>query len=1121
MVKSITLQNKTKAMIKIKQILLLALCCVAVSTAYAQKSARISGNVSSDSEGPLMMVNITERDNSDRIIEAAQTDMEGNFSMIVKNTSNRLEISYIGYKTQKLEIGSRTVFNIKMVEDNIIEEVVITAKPRTRSGNLDILDREVSSATQKFEMSEMDGLSFASVDEALQGQIAGLDVVFSSGDLGSGTQMRLRGTSTINGNAEPLIVVNDNIWEMPDDQSESFDYTRLDNENFSELLSVNPDDIESIEVLKDAASCAIWGSRGANGVIKIKTKRGHRGPTQVNFSYKFKEKWLPKGLSLLNGDEYTMLLKESHFNPNQSSVESNIPELNYDPDFTEYENFNNNTDWVDAVSKHGYRNDYSINLTGGGEKAVFRISGSYASETGTIIDQYLETLSSRLTLDYYVSDRIKVMTEFAFSYTHNKKNYEDLLGIAQNIMPNMSIYNQDRYGNNTDDYYRMLFTGSATFDNEADGTVDQKGYKNPVALAKLASKNEDSYSIAPQITLEYDLLGLEDDETRLKYRGLVYMNASTLTEDSYLPASLLNSVWTEAGVNQSSMYDSKSLQFTTRHSLIFTPYFGDKHYLTMSGQFEMNTANSTTQNQVASRLPSGLEGTSLGATLNTASTGRGQSRSLNLTYQAHYSYDSKYVIGFAIRGEGHTQFGDDQKWLFYPSVSGRWNVSDESWMQWAKPVLSMFSIRPSYGWSGNTPGQEYLMYTTYSPGTSYLGISGFVPGGIRMTNLRASDKREFNLGSDFGFFNDLLTGSFNYYLNTTYDQLMQNYAIPTSTGYSSLAYKNSGAVENSGYEFNFNLNRLKIAKDFTFSAYLNVGQNFNEVKEMEESLLDSQNGDYDFKNGSYLGRIQIGNPLSSIYGFRYKGVYRYSYKNWEKALAEQAAGRNGTCPIVYDANGMVVYNADGTPKRMVFNYDNETGTSTYEFTGGDAIYEDVNHDGNINELDLVYLGNSNPKAQGGFGFTFAYKKFTLKTNFTYRWDVDVINQARMNVENMYSNYNQSTAVNWRWRKEGDITEIPRALYNSGYNYLGSDRFVEDASYLRLSYVQLSYSFDTNWLKKYGLRNLTVYASADNLCFWSKYTGLDPEVSAGAWGRATDYSKTPRSRSYTISLSVGF
>lgn len=309
--------------------------------------------------------------------------------------------------------------------------------------------------------------------------------------------------------------------------------------------------------------------------------------------------------------------------------------------------------------------------------------------------------------------------------------------------------------------------------------------------------------------------------------------------------------------------------------------------------------------------------------------------------------------------------------------------------------------------------------------------------------------------------------------------------------------------------------------------YFNVGKNYNEILELEEAYLEAKNGKYDEpENAKYLGRVQIGNPSGAIYGFRYKGVYRYSYKNWEKALAEEAAGRNGTCPIVRDSDGNVVYEANGKPKKMSLFFDNESLASfrNYEFRGGDAIYEDVNNDGTINQLDIVYLGNSNPAAQGGFGFNFRYKKWGLRTSFTYRWDVDVVNASRMAFENMSSFENQSIATNWRWRKEGDITEIPRAVNgsNNAFNYLGSDRYVEDASYIRLSYVQLSYSFEPSWLKKMGLSQLNLYVSADNLCFWTKYTGLEPEIATGGdFGIATDNTKTPRSRSYTLSVSVGF
>ena len=1097
---------------------MLVLLCLVSSGVYAQKGARISGTITSDAEGPLIMVNVTERDPSNRIIEACVTDFEGNFSMVVKNTSNVLEISYVGYKTQRVEIGSRTVFNIKMVEDNMLETVDIVAEQRSRSGGLDILEREMTHATQKISMEEMDGLSFASVDEALQGQIAGLDVVFNSGDVGSGTQMRLRGNSTLGGeiDASPLIVVDDNIFEVDEG---SIDFENATNDSFAELLMINTEDIAEIEVLKDAASCAVWGSRGANGVIKIKTKRGKRGPTRVNFTYKFKDKWTTDGYNLLNGDDYTMLIKQALFNRDQVGVD--IPELNYDQTFPEYQNFNNNTDWVDAVSKHGYRNEYNLNISGGGEKATFRISGGYSNENGQVIGQDLNSFSSRLALDYYVSARIKVIADFAFSYTQQRRNTMDLFYQSLSMMPNMSIYNQDSLGNNTDQYYAMLKYSNA---NMLQSTMVNR--QNPIAVGDLAQYNTENYSINPQITFEYNLLGLEDNETQLKYRGMVNLNASTYSGSVYLPAALSTQEWTNDDKNKSQADDSKSLGFTTRHQFILTPYLGSSdHYMTMNAQFELSTSSGNSQNSTAVGLPTGnISSSTVGALLKGAGTGKWESRNISFVFDAHYSYKSKYSLRLAVRGEGNTAMGDDRKWAAYPSISARWNIIDEPWMEWAKPYLSMLSLRPGFGMDGHAPG-ENVSFNSYSTfGYSYLGMAGFQMDGIRLTDLRRSDKREWNIGSDFGFFDGFFTGAFNYYNGTTYDNIIYGYRLPSTTGYSSLKYKNSGTVRNYGWELNMNLNNIKLAKDFSMSMYFNVGNNFNEILELEEAYLDEKNKDYDApENTKYLGRIQIGNPSGAIYGFRYKGVYRYSYRNWEKALAEEEAGRDGSCPIVRDAEGNVVYEANGKPKKLVLFYDNVDKTNKYEFRGGDAIYEDINHDGTINELDIVYLGNSNPAAQGGFGLTFRYKRWSLRTSFTYRWGVDVVNTSRMAFENMSSFDNQSVAVNWRWRKEGDITEIPRAVYDqsSAYNYLGSDRFVEDASYVRLSYLQLSYSLEPAWLKKVGLKSLNIYASADNVYCWTKYTGLNPEVASGDDGVAYDGSKTPRPRSYTLSLSLGF
>lgn len=1105
-----------------KYILLTVLCFIASATTLSAQQ-RISGQVS-DAMGPLMMVNVVEIDKENRIVEHATTDFDGNFTMIVKNNKNKLKFSYVGFQDVILEIGTRTVFNVSMKDDNQIQEVVIQARPRTRSGGLDILEREVSVAKQTFNMSEMEGLSFASVDEALQGQIAGLDIVFNSGDLGSGTQMRLRGTSTINGNQEPLVVVNDNIFEMPD--GEDFDFTTANEEKFAQLLTVNPEDIESIEVLKDASASAIWGSRGSNGVIMIKTKRGSRGETRVNYSYRYSNAWIPKGLNLLNGDDYTMFLKEAHFNPTQSSTASNAQELNYNPAFAEYENYNNNTDWVKAVSKHGHTHDHNISLTGGGEKATFRVSGGYYTQSGQIIKQNLDRFTTRMALDYYVSDRIKVSSDFSLTYTNNDKNYDGLLGTAQLIMPNMSIWAQDPQGNNTDEYYLMLQNASSIFDK------NQKDIVNPVAMGNLAWKKEKSYRIAPQISLDYQLLSLDRNETQLRYYGMVYMDASTLSNGSYRPSSLTTKGMLDGSYNASSTNDQKTLSFNTRHRLTFSPKFSNPDHVTQfMAQFEMSTGNGNSQASSSYGIPSGITSTTTGTYLQSSSTSTWQWRSMAVLAQAFYSYkEGRYSATATLRRDGSTKFGANNRWGNFPSLSLRWNIIDEPWMQWSmdKIKLSMLSIRPGWGMTGSQPGSEYLHYTTYDTSGKYMGMTSIAQGGLRLTDLKWAKKNEYNIGTDFGFFEDKLTGSFNYYDNNTTDQLMAGYAIPSSNGYSSLAYKNTGAVRNYGWEVNVSGNKFIKVGDFSISAYANVAQNFNTILEMEESVLNNTNADFDYKNGSYLNRIQLGNPLGSLYGFRFKGVYQYNYNTtwskdrWAQAEADAAAmGKklHDLYPVAGDDQGNTIYGADGKPLRMAYNY--ADGNAQYSFRGGDAMYEDINHDGNINQLDIVYLGNSNPKLQGGFGLTFQYKRLSLKTQFTYRYGVDVINSARMNVENMHSNNNQSIAVNWRWRKEGDVTMMPRAMYGKGYNWLGSDRYLEDASYLRMSYLQASYSVDPQVLKKYGLNQLYLSASANNLFILSKYTGLDPEIGANGWGQAFDTSKTPRSRSFTLALTVGF
>ncbi len=1113
---------------------------------------RISGTVS-DEFGPVIGCNVIEKDANNRNVNATITDVNGNFQLAIKNPKNKLVVSYVGYKTFSQVIGSQTNFQVQLKDANELGTVTVTAKQRFRGDGLSIPKDEVSVATQTMNMEIVDGLAFTSADEALQGQIAGLDIVANSGNLGAGTTMRMRGVTTINGSSEPLIVVNGNIMDVPD--AKDTDWSTATEETYSSLLSINVNDIESIDIMKDAAATAIWGARGANGVISIKTKRGKRGKIRIDYNFSLQGNWQPKGYNLLSGDEYTMLMKEELYNPTQNpSATTNINELNYNKSWAEYNNWNDNTDWVKAVTQTGWNQSHGLTISGGGEKAVFRISANYDHQTGTIIKQVLNRFSTRLNLEYYVSDKLKFTTEFPLTYTKNQKSYANILGKALSMAPNMSIYREDGNGFDTNEYYIMLPSaekdeyGSSVSGTSSLQLKSVRDIGNPVAIANLAWNNESTYRITPDFRINYYFLGNDDHKTRLDYEGQVYLDIFSKSNPTYCPGSLSTNGWKDNSYNLYTMDDYNSFQFQTRHQLIFTPKFKNEDIAWMMlGRWELTSGTSYGQNVSERKLPLGAQSPTLPAEISNMSTSNGEWRSMAGVFSTHLSYKGRYNADFTVRADGTTRFGDNNKWGYFPGMSVRWNISDEPWMKWSRKVLSMLAFRPSWGVNGRTPSSEYLQYAKYAAGSQYGNGNTMLPStrvdGLQLSDLKWEKTTSWNLGANLGLFDDMIEADFNYYYKKTKDLLNPGVAISSQTGYTTLAWKNIGSMENKGWEFNITAKKFIKAGKFSMDASFNVAQNFNKITEMDQTVLDGINEDWSADSrGKYLKRIQVGNALGSIFGLRHKGVYQYSYDYLENLRRqgyvmegnEKIMIRNNndlvdylnnrflpagkTAPIALNRDGKVITGADGKPLRMTYN--SKDGGETYKFDGGDVIYEDVNHDGTINSLDMVYLGNSNPKFSGGFGFTFRYGNWSLRTNFVYRTGFKVVNFARMGVEKMYDTTNQSTAVNWRWRKNGDVTEIPRALYNYGYNWLGSDRYVEDASFLRFSYVSLSYDVPKKFLKSVGLNTLRFDLSGQNIFVWSKYSGTDPEHANNGWNFASDSSQTPRSKSFTLRMRIG-
>ena len=1081
----------------------------------------------SDDMGPLMGATICEIDATGRIIESTVTDFDGNFTMKIRNVKDKIRFSYVGLKTVTLPIN-KTTYIIKMVSATMIKEVVVKSKRRMQGNNLPIPQREISYATQSISMKEFEGLGITSVDEALQGRIAGLDIIGNSGDLGSGSTMRLRGAASLSSltDANPLIVVDGNIRDV---DLSNFDIQGANNEKFAELLNINPEDIANINVLKDAAASAIYGSQGGNGVIELTTKRGAKGPAKVTYSLKLTGTYQPDGYDLLNGDDYTMMLKESYFNPAQNDNASNVNELNYDPSFSEYQQYNNNTDWRDAVTQWGLRQNHYVSVSGGGEKASFRIGGGFDHETGTIIEQKLNRFSTRVALDYTISQRIKVSTNFSLTYTKNDRNSDNLLWLAMKKMPNMSIYEQDPItGADTDRYYTMLQSGSNIFNESRAGANDnQKAYVNPVASAHLAKNQQRTYDLSPELIINYQLLGMDEDHWQLNWRGSVYMNVFNQYDDSFYPAELKTVSW-QNGLNTSYSGSSKSVSFNTKQTLTLIPAFKNKdHSAMMMGRVELTSGSRTGSSTSGKGLPSGgVESPDAGGLITGLSSWYSEWRSLYFTYSAHYAYKSRYVLDFTLRADGTTKFGPNKRWGYFPAVSGKWIISDEPFMKFAQKWLSMLALRPSWGKTGRQPRQDYLYVSTYVSGNKYLDMNAMRPEKIRLTDMRWEMNNSYNLGIDFGLLDDRLNLSLEIYQQKTTDLLNENYRIPSNTGYNTVAIRNGGELRNTGWEFHINTNKLIKKNKFSMDFNATFSNNRNEIIDMDAYVLESKNSVFAYNNREWLRRVQIGNPFGAIYGFRYKGVYQYNYDTFAALSPEEreaflASGK--TAPVALNAQGKVITDAEGNPVRMMYNYSNDASGKNYKFCGGDAIYEDVNHDGNIDALDIVYLGSSLPKLNGGFGFTFNYGAWRLTTQFTYRIGNKILNLARLDSEAMISNDNQSQAVNYRWRKEGDVTSIPRAMYggNTNYNTLVSDRFVEKGDYLRMNYAQISYAINKKHLKWIGLNRISVYASVNNPFVITKYSGVDPDIVNNGYDPAMDNAQTPRSRSYTLGLTVDF
>ena len=678
--------------------LLVIICHTTIATAQT-----ITGTVTElfgGAKEPIMGANVVLVNSQNRYVKGTVTDMNGNYNLQVpKDAKNlKVQVSYIGMKTQSVKYTGQKVLDFTMQAQTTLKEVTVTGQKGGRDG-MGISRMEQTAAVQRLDLTEIVETSpVTSVEEALQGQIAGLDINLG-GDPGARSSIRIRGTSSLSASNEPLIVIDGVPQDI--DISEDFNFATANEEDFGALLNIAPANIESIEVMKDASATAIYGTKGANGVLLINTKKGAMGKTKFSFSSKFTVKKEPEAIPLLNGSQYVAMMQDAIWNAanakgigkasNELDMLFNSAELNYDPTFRYYDEYNVDTDWLDAVKQDAIITDNNFSMTGGGEKAVYKLNLGYYDEQGTTKGTGVQRLSAGMKITYSFSDRLRVHTDFSFTNTNKDANVLDnARSMAQNKMPNLSPYWIDDV--------TKLSTG-VYFTPESDFQGGYSSNYNPVALVNEGYNKTTQRQEKMTIKLDYEF------PFNLRYEGWVSMNMSTTKNKKFLPQEATGVLWTSSNANRSTDATSDAFSLQTENKLIYNNTFADVHKLIATALIRTNDSQSFsyTSSTYGNASPN-LSDPVVGSVVASSGSGNSERRSITMIGQAVYSFDNRYVVRATLNHEGNSSMGKDKRWGTFPAFGVAWNAEQEHfWSESIKKWLNTAKLRFGLGWSGTSP----------------------------------------------------------------------------------------------------------------------------------------------------------------------------------------------------------------------------------------------------------------------------------------------------------------------------------------------------------------------------------------------------------------------------------
>jgi TonB-linked SusC/RagA family outer membrane protein len=1075
-------------------LLLLGLSIIGLGQAHSQ-SITISGTVS-DGEGPLPGVSVVVKNTDSGTV----TDFDGNYTIDAEANAT-LVLSYIGYKTRELAVGGKTTLDVTMEEDvSALEEVVVigygAAKRKDLTGSIVSVKGE-----------ELDKIKPVTFEGGLAAKAAGVQVVQSEGGPGAGFKIRVRGGTSITASSDPLYVIDG--FALPGNPTNTS--TGLGNSTTSPLASIDPSTIESIEILKDASATAIYGSRGANGVVLITTKKGRKGRTDLNFETFTSVSNLIRPLQLMSGQQYVDYWNE-YFPWNPSSTQNEV--RLYRDQFGNDLDLNDSrvilTNWQKLISRPAITKNYRMSLSGGSEKSNYSASFSYQDQEGIIKTSDFERYSTALNLDQNITDRLKAGVNMNVGITKSS-------GVVTAASSNANLQS----GVITDAILFPPVQGIVRYENaifDDDGRVVQIRDRNLVnPLIRLQEGGPNSRKGFNAFGSAYVQFNITDD---LVFKTSIRGNFNTNKGQRYFTERF---GWGETANGRAFVSNNLGTGLITEQNLNYTKSFGG-HNFNVTAVYEQQQNSFEFNNSAATGfdLP-GVNLDNLGSATETLQNSSGFSKNGIKSYLARvqYDYKSKYTLNASARYDGSSRFAEGQKYGFFPSVGVAWNVANENFLKDSETINNL-RFKASYGETGNTNIGSFRSF-------AQAGAVGYIQNGNQLVtgaaieqlaneNLTWETTAQLDAGLSLGLFNSRLNVEVDYYEKITTDLLLE-VPLPATSGFKTV-FKNLGEVSNKGWEFSFNSVNVR-TEDFSWASDFNISFNRNEVVDLggANEFFVTAFGDNQIQN-DYV--VRVGEPLGSIYGLETDGVYNYGdfpafdglsdAQAAEKLRADAAEQGLVYYDVVYELREDAVLSS-GQPDRT-------------QYRPGMPKFVDQDGDGVVNDADRTIIGNTRADYFGGFTNNFKYRNFDFSVLMQYSVGNEIYNKnLKQGTALAIPFFNKYRSQADRWTPENPDTDQPVIWGDGDAGITGNaySDYVEDGSYLRISNLTLGYSLPTDLVEKFGAKSFRLYGAVDNLFVFTEYSGYDPDVSVGnnPLTPGLDVDAYPRSRTFRMGLNLGF